>query len=285
MGSCFSAAAVDPGPAPPSTKSADGRAILVAPETVVSPAEQAVLDILLRRFAGRASVSPYMCVQLMRSPDLKGHGRGDPARVGQWAQHAGDLVDRIATWREENAIDGLADRALAKGDRFAQMWPEGVNGADRHGRPVHWQRIAQIPPEAMLSEFTPDEVITLHVQGTERCRRACLAKCRRDGHVFIGQCEVLDLTGFGMQHFSPKFFKLIRAVIDVDLAMYDSMMCMIVVVNTPWLFAQMWRLIKPLLDEETKQKIFLCDEHASAAKLRELGIAPSDRIAGFVLRE
>jgi len=251
------------------------------PEASLTPAERRVLDILRARFTDRLAIPDYMCVQLMRSSDLKPHGLGNPARVALWAQKAGDLIERIAAWRKEHDVDGLRSRTLARRARFDEMWPEGVSGVDMYGRPVHWQAIARIPAEAMMREFTVDEVIALHVQGTERARDACLAKCKRDGHAFIGQCEVLDLTGFGVQHLSPKFFRLIRAVMDIDLVMYDNMMAVMVVLNTPWLFAQMWRLLSPLITEETKQKIFLCDEKASAKKLRELGISPADRIAAI----
>lgn len=190
---------------------------LVAPEAIITPIEQQVLAILRRRFANRAGVTEYMCLQLMRSSDLKPHGLGDPNRVEEWAQWAGNMVESNVTWREANAIDGLAKRLLDRSARFKEMWPEGVQGVDKYGRPIHWQRIAQIPAEAMMREFTTEEIITLHVQGTERCREACLDKCRRDGLVFIGQVEVLDLTGFGMQHLSRRFWHLIRAVMDVDL--------------------------------------------------------------------
>jgi hypothetical protein len=249
------------------------------PESALSPAEQLVLEVLLKRFDGRAS--RFMCVQLMRSSDLIKHGRHDPKRVAEWASGAAELIEAVLLWREEHSVDGLATRPVERRERFEEMWPVGISGSDMYGRPVHWQRIAQIPAEAMIREFSVEQVIHLHVQSTERAREACLDKCRRDGFDFVGHVEVLDMTGFGTQHMSKKFYHIVRTVMDVDFKQYDGFFAQMVVINVPWIFAQMWKLIHPLLDVETKAKIHLCDEKASARKLRDLGINAKDRLSGI----
>jgi len=265
--------------APPSSSSSSAS---VPPEALLNPTESAVLASMMDRLRGTAATE-YLCVQVLRSSDLDVHGRNDPERVEDWAQGGVGLVRGILQWRADNNIDGLADEQLPKADVFAEMWPDVVQGEDAFGRPVHWQRVAQIPAERMLKEFTTEEVIRLHAQATEVCRNRCLDKCAREGLPFVGQLEVLDLTGFGMQHLGPKFYRLIRAVMDVDLTKYDGMMQAMVVINTPWIFSRMWSLLGPLLQEETKAKIFLCDERASAERLRQLGVQLDDRPPSILL--
>lgn len=241
-----------------------------------------MLALLLERFGARAS--RYMCVQLVRSADLIPCGRHDPARAQEWADGTAEMIERILTWRAANQIDGLASRPLDRA-RFDAMWPDAVSGSDRYGRPVHWQRIGQIPADEVVKAFTAEQVLLWHVQSTERAREACLERCRQRGLAYIGQVEVLDLTGFNHTHFGVRFLKLLREVMDTDFKYYDGMMSAMVVINVPWLFAQMWRLVAPMLDEETKLKIYLCDAKASPLKLAELGISAADRMPGVVLRD
>lgn len=184
--------------------------------------EQQVLDLLLKRFEGRAPA--YLILQLVRSSDLIKFGRDDPKRIREWADAAAKLIEDVLKWRAEFGIDELLDAKLDKHDEFLSMWPDVVNGTDAYGRPVHWQRLGIIQPEAIMGNFSEREIIRHHSQSTELCRDECMRFAKRNGHVFVGQIEVLDLTGFGMHHFSPRFFRLIKAVISVDLTKYDGMM-------------------------------------------------------------
>jgi len=243
-----------------------GLARPVPPEATLTDTEARVLAKLVDHFKG-TSASEYMCLQVMRSSDV---ARGDSEE--EWVQGAIKVIEPIVAWRTEHKIDGITDEHLDGAERFRVMWPDIVLGEDSYGRPVHWQLVARIPADQLMREYSQEQVVRLHAQATEQCRNKCLERCARDKLPFVGQIEVLDLTGFGMQHLSPKFFRLIRTVMEVDLTKYDGMMQGMIVINVPWLFARMWSLLSPLLEESTKSKIFLCDERASASKLREFGI-------------
>ena len=70
--------------------------------------------------------------------------------------------------------------------------------------------------------------------------------------------SVLDLNGIGMGHTGSKFTEPARALMDIDQWFYPESMQKMYIVNAPWVFKMIWKVVRPWLHPITQEKIHVC---------------------------
>merc|ERR1712146_763483 len=64
--------------------------------------------------------------------------------------------------------------------------------------------------------------------------------------------------GIGMGHSGGKFTNPAKALMDIDQKHYPESMLKMYLVNVPWVFKMIWKVVRPWLHPVTQEKIHVC---------------------------
>ena len=78
---------------------------------------------------------------------------------------------------------------------------------------------------------------------------------------------VTDLCGIGVAHARPRVVSVLRRVSEIFKENYPEVQERIIVVNAPWGFASMFKLVRPFIPARTQAKI---EVHRGVEVLRDL---------------
>lgn len=154
------------------------------------------------------------------------------------------MLKEDVEWREQ--FDGYVYvRSRDFGGAYA-MHEEGairLAGKAKDGRPVVMVQARYYWPKLVEDNIQIVYFFTFYVDTV--CR---MAEAIGEETFFA----IADLDGFGMANFSLAQIKIAISLLQNH---YPERLGMIYVINAPWAFTAAWRLIQPLLDERTKNKI------------------------------
>lgn len=83
---------------------------------------------------------------------------------------------------------------------------------------------------------------------------------RRVGHTVHRMCNIVDMRGASMRLASRKCIEVFKAIAAVDQDNYPETMGSTYVVNAPWVFTAIWRVIRVFLDEGVTAKVHILGE-------------------------
>jgi hypothetical protein len=155
-----------------------------------------------------------------------------------------DMLKEDVEWREQ--FEGYVYiRSRDFGGAYA-MHEEGavhLGGKSKDNRPVLLVQASHYWPKLITDNIQIVYFFTFYVDAV--CRMA-----EQAGHdTFFA---IADLKGFSWENFS---FSQIKIAISLLQNHYPERLGMIYVINAPFVFTAAWRMIQPLLDERTRNKI------------------------------
>ncbi|KAF6153807.1 hypothetical protein GIB67_001040 [Kingdonia uniflora] len=139
---------------------------------------------------------------------------------------------------------------LYRGVRDSQL--VGLSGYTNEGLPVFAIGVG-------LSTFDKASVhyyVQSHIQINEYRDRVVMPKVSKEYGRYIGTCvKVLDMTGLKISALS--LVKLLTAISTIDDLNYPEKTDTYFIVNVPYIFSACWKVVKPLLQERTRNKILV----------------------------
>jgi hypothetical protein len=170
-------------------------------------------------------------------------------------------------WRKEFGVDALAKdfRAQMNGEKpktpetiLLERYMSGrVVGVDKKGGPLYFDRLGPTDVGGVVREVGVDAVLRWMVAVAEDHvnRFYDIARTAEAGHRNLHGVIIADLEGMGMAHLgiASKYSKM-TAVLEAN---YPERMSVCYVVNAPWLFGQVYAIVKPMLSEGTRKKIIV----------------------------
>lgn len=175
-----------------------------------------------------------------------------------WAGKVLEMITKTLDWRKEHDVDTICDRKLEKRDKFKTTWTTMVTGKDPVGHLIAVDRLGAIKPSELLVDFTVEELQMHHVQNQEFIAKMKEEASEKAGMRLYKMVSVLDLDGIGMAHTGSKFTGPARALMDIDQWFYPESMQKMYVVNAPWVFKMIWKVVRPWLHPITQEKIQVC---------------------------
>eukprot|EP00299_Pterocystis_sp_00344_P018130 c9059_g1_i1.p1 GENE.c9059_g1_i1~~c9059_g1_i1.p1 ORF type:complete len:442 (+),score=97.81 c9059_g1_i1:40-1326(+) len=186
-------------------------------------------------------------------------------------------------WREKFGVDELLRIHRGQNDGSIPKTPERLVlekymsgillGVDKRGGPVYWERMGMADVGGVVREVGVDEVLKWMVvvaeDGVDRFRQ--LSKSLPKGQLILHGVVVADMQGLGVSHVSiaGKYAKL-TGVLEAN---YPERMAVCYIVNAPWVFGQIFAIVKPMLSEGTQKKIFVCKSKKDALNMMQQRIA------------
>ena len=177
-------------------------------------------------------------------------------------QQARDAYVATVQWRLENDVDTILSRAHPKYDICKKIFPHYFAGRDPAGHPIVVQRPGQIDFQlAHEQNISMDDLLFHYVYVLEYCWN--ILEPGPDGIM----TSVVDMTGVSLRKcFAGEMREFIQKSIGVISENYPQRSHRTLVVNAPGWFGKLFKAIKPLLRESTRQKIAIFNAGAEQDK-------------------
>ncbi|RLN48539.1 hypothetical protein BBJ29_003584 [Phytophthora kernoviae] len=165
-------------------------------------------------------------------------------------------------WRKENNIDNILVTPHPNFEIIKKYYPQYFHGRTRDGLPVYYERPGKIDLPALKREgLSIDDLLRHYMYITEYLWR--VVEPNDSGR----SITVLDVTGIGMYDLGGEVLDFIKRASAFTGAHYPERSAHIFIINIPGWFNMIWRMVKPLIDPVTREKVHMLK---GSAILREL---------------
>eukprot|EP00941_MAST-03F_sp_MAST-3F-sp1_P002334 g2334.t1 len=145
-------------------------------------------------------------------------------------------------------------------------------GTDRQGHVVSYVRTGSHDTRGFLRHClkgSEEEMTRIFVFILETLQGAAMKRWEKSGGMVSPQLTVLiDLHGFGAHCLIP--MTMLSRLLGMFQDNYPELLCKILVVRTPWIFASVWKVIRTFLNERVREKVKISDSKGSKKLLKEL---------------
>jgi len=159
-------------------------------------------------------------------------------------------------WRQENNIDEIDQFAFTELEEVKKHYPHSYFRTDRKGRPIYIERVGQLKLQNLFKVTTQDRLVKYYCQSYERLLKDIFPGCSKAAGQPVAQtCTILDLKGGSMSMMSSQVYNFVQLASKLGQDYYPEILGQMFIVNAPMLFTGVWAVIKPWIDEKTRNKI------------------------------
>lgn len=156
-------------------------------------------------------------------------------------------------WRKENGIDDILVEPHPNFEIIKKYYPQYFHGRTRDGLPVYIERPGKIDLSALKREgLSIDDLLRHYMYITEYLWRVL------EPNDEARSITVVDVAGIGMYDLGGEVLDFIKRASAFTGAHYPERSAHIFIVNIPGWFNMIWRMVQPLIDPVTRQKV--CNE-------------------------
>eukprot|EP00960_Hanusia_phi_P031383 749267-Hanusia_phi.AAC.1 len=133
-------------------------------------------------------------------------------------------------------------------------------GFTQTGQLVEYWAIANLFPADLQKHCIHDEILRWWHFHLESGLLGALVGARHYGSVLRGSVVIFDLLGLSSRHMNTHVLRLLHQLFEIGQKKYPESLSKVFVLNSPSLFYGIWRIIKPVLNERTRNKIVICSK-------------------------
>ena len=181
------------------------------------------------------------------------------------------MMKAMFAWRRDNNIDEIREK-IDKGkmtpdqfpcyDKIVPFYPFmfDMEHKDKLGHPLNFERTGRMRPRALMQSVTQEEFVHFHIHMMEyvQIHLERLSAGAEKGHL-MRLCAVKDLDGLGVHMMIADAITWMQSLVRVTQANYPETMDKCFLLNTPWAFYTIWKVVKPWLAERTIKKVNILD--------------------------
>ncbi|KAF4679665.1 cytosolic factor, phosphatidylinositol/phosphatidylcholine transfer protein [Perkinsus olseni] len=167
-------------------------------------------------------------------------------------QNAKEMFGNHLEWRKEFQVDELRLHGFdfPEYEDAKRLYPHGYHGTDKQNRPVYIERTGMVDAGELLKITTFDRLLRYWVQEYEELIAYRLPACGVDK-----TCTIIDLKGLGLKQFTPQVKNMMQKLAKVANDNYPEVLGTMFVVNAPFIFTAIWKVVSPMVDPITRSKI------------------------------
>lgn len=156
-------------------------------------------------------------------------------------------------WRRANGIDALLSEPHPQFTTIKQHYPHYYHGRGKRGEPVYYELPAQIDlKELKRNGIGLSSLLRHYLLITD----FCWTVLERAQHGPQSQSiYVLDLEGIKLKDFVGEVVKFVKEAVSLTSQHYPERSGGIFVINAPVFFDIIWKVIKPIVDPSTLEKV------------------------------
>ena len=162
----------------------------------------------------------------------------------EWTKSYG--LDETVAWSKTDP--------LPKEIRFLKKWwPMGWIGPDHDGIPVQLCRIGNSDIPGIIRQITKDTFVRAAVSQNVETFRMLREISDEKSEVVTSASMIMDLAGLGRRHFwGMKGFLAMMSTCEPN---FPERLGKIFLVRAPWIFPALYKVVRPILNEGTANKI------------------------------
>lgn len=158
-------------------------------------------------------------------------------------------------WRESVSADEAFSWRFDV-DSIRRHYTQCFLGFDKFGAPVYMERIGGLDVKGVLGVVNSEEFLRYHILHWEFIHRVLFPiASARAGRKITQVISIVDVSGLGRSHLQAAVFDILKNLAKVDQEMFPESGAKLYVVNVPWIFKAVWKLIRPLLSAKGKRAI------------------------------
>ncbi|CAM9761691.1 unnamed protein product, partial [Ectocarpus fasciculatus] len=189
--------------------------------------------------------------------------RANAFDVARAAEH----IERNVQWRRDmnvHKICQMQPHEILGCDMkdFTSLFPHWHCGYDKHRRPVLYKQYGGFECTELLKLTTVDAISKYHVWEQEACMRLCMLQSLKSGYLVETITAVIDVAGMHMRQVDANFMAIVKSIANIDQAQYPETLGRFYIINTPYVFPVVWRMVKAFLDPVVASKIHIISRRA-----------------------
>ncbi len=154
-------------------------------------------------------------------------------------------------WRRSVCADDALTTPHYTFDICKRFYPSAFHGTDKTGAVVYYEHLGKIDIEGLKAQGVTPELLGWHYVWQMEYLWTKISPSY-DGRVTI----ILDMKGVHVGDIKGEVSNFIRATVSMLERHYPARSDCIFILNVPWWFDMIWKLVKPLLSAGTRKKIF-----------------------------
>lgn len=166
------------------------------------------------------------------------------------------MLQECEQWRKEFGIEEIMKNFDFKEKKDVdKYYPQYYHKMDKDGRPLYIERLGYLNIKELYRITTQERQLQRLVYEYEKNYSDRLPACSKAcGHPVETSCTILDLWNVSLSNFY-QVKDYVMSASSIGQNRYPESMGKFYIINAPWAFSAVWRIIKPWLDEVTVSKI------------------------------
>jgi hypothetical protein len=154
-------------------------------------------------------------------------------------------------WRESEGVNTVLNQPQPHFNTIKALYPHGNCSRGKQGHVCFWERPGDFQGDQMAGRgIRTDELVRHWIFCTEyQWQILC------EGNEMAKSIAVLDVNGIGMADMAGSNMDYIKKTVGIANQHYPERSYVIFVINAPWVASLMWKLVKPLVHENTQRKV------------------------------
>jgi hypothetical protein len=183
------------------------------------------------------------------------------------------MVEAALLWREREKIDTILDNPEPTFRQIRTACKYQLEHKyTKAGQPLHIEMIGKLEVDLLLGMFELSVLVRQRVHLMEFKQRMMLYGADQS-------TNIVDVKGLSPTMIKPKVYKFINSLATISQDYYPESLGQIFVVRAPAIFAIVWKVIKPWLNERTQTKV---DIHRDLGLQHVLAKVPSSNLPTFL---
>eukprot|EP01006_Ploeotia_vitrea_P011780 TRINITY_DN31290_c0_g1_i1.p1 TRINITY_DN31290_c0_g1~~TRINITY_DN31290_c0_g1_i1.p1 ORF type:complete len:423 (-),score=209.23 TRINITY_DN31290_c0_g1_i1:61-1155(-) len=175
---------------------------------------------------------------------------------------AARALDKSIKFRKEMGCAAIREKAkdmhmreFPFADRMLAGHPHNIHHKfDKRGQPLSIERIGHSDPGLLTKLLTLEEIEQYHLYHIEN-KAALVKRLTEERGEIVRNCKVMDLSGLGVNALHREGIAYLQHLIKISQDNYPEMLGNLYIINAPWIFSSVWRVVSAWLNPATIEKI------------------------------
>mmetsp|Transcript_43114 Transcript_43114/g.38351 ORF Transcript_43114/g.38351 Transcript_43114/m.38351 type:complete len:321 (-) Transcript_43114:47-1009(-) len=166
-------------------------------------------------------------------------------------------LDHYLERYEQYKFNTILDEPLANEEEMFQAWKLYTYGYDKQGHPVLYDEIASADIAAVNKAFKDDMELlrTYRFRFHRRLANTKRIQAEKLDTILYKHTFIMDLSGFSSSHFGSNYRNTVKEIIGDEQNVFPETLYVMFLINTPWAFRMIWRIVGTFIDPITYEKI------------------------------
>lgn len=210
----------------------------IPPEDILTEDQQKCFETLNERMKGEVETATLIRFLRARDYDID---KAEP------------MLREALKWRAEVGADGILQTEIPQFDLMKKLVTGGFHKQDKFGRPVYIERTGMIDIPRLLNLIAHKNRLAGHIFAQEYKLHMIREQGKTLGRTATSFCVIMDLKGLSLFH--KQGVDTFKETSEIDKNRYPEILGQLFVVNAPWIFPVLYKLVKGFLDPKTRTKV------------------------------